>query len=183
MAGLDFVVHSLLNADSDVCDLVAGDLIRAHREGVKRARVHYATKVVPDADISIGNTYPMANEGYKSYNIVLESVRHGGDTVYLIYTPEGCRVHFYNGRFGTDYGGRGWKPDVYVKKPWKMDRVICVSPHILKADEPYYGEGSKWVKTWAEALKLLEDIHGSKAKVAIYPTASMQISEFNAASE
>jgi len=183
MAGLDFVVHSLLNADSDVCDLVAGDLIRAHREGVKRARVHYATKVVPDADISIGNTYPMANEGYKSYNIVLESVRHGGDMVYLIYTPEGCRVHFYNGRFGTDYGGRGWKPDVYVKKPWKMDRVICVSPHILKADEPYYGEGSKWVKTWAEALKLLEDIHGSKAKVAIYPTASMQISEFNAASE
>jgi len=183
MAGLDFVVHSLLNADSDVCDLVAGDLIRAHREGVKRARVHYATKVVPDADISVGNAYPMANEGYKSYNIVLESVRHGGDMVYLIYTPEGCRVHFYNGRFGTDYGGRGWKPDVYVKKPWKMDRVICVSPHILKADEPYYGEGSKWVKTWAEALKLLEDIHGSKAKVAIYPTASMQISEFNAASE
>ena len=183
MAGLDFVVHSLLNADSDVSDLVAGDMIRAHREGVKRARVHYATKVVPDADISIGNTYPMANEGYKSYNIVLESVRHGGDMVYLIYTPEGCRVHFYNGRFGTDYGGRGWKPDVYVKKPWKMDRVICVSPHILKADEPYYGEGSKWVKTWAEALKLLEDIHGSKAKVAIYPTASMQISEFNAASE
>jgi len=183
MAGLDFVVHSLLNAESDVSDLVAGDMIKAHREGVKRARVHYATKVVPDADISIGNTYPMANEGYKSYNIVLESVRHGGDMVYLIYTPEGCRIHFYNGRFGTDYGGRGWKPDVYVKKPWKMDRVICVSPHILKADEPYYGEGSKWVKTWAEALKLLEDIHGSKAKVAIYPTASMQISEFNAASE
>jgi nickel-dependent lactate racemase len=183
MAGLDFVVHSLLNAESDVSDLVAGDMIKAHREGVKRARVHYATKVVPDADISIGNTYPMANEGYKSYNIVLESVRHGGDMVYLIYTPEGCRIHFFNGRFGTDYGGRGWKPDVYVKKPWKMDRVICVSPHILKADEPYYGEGSKWVKTWAEALKLLEDIHGSKAKVAIYPTASMQISEFNAASE
>jgi nickel-dependent lactate racemase len=183
MAGLDFVVHSLLNADSNVCDLVAGDMIEAHREGVKRARVHYATKVVPDADISIGNTYPMANEGYKSYHIVLESVRHGGDMVYLIYTPEGCRFHFYNGRFGTDYGGRGWKPDVYVKKPWKMGRVICVSPHILKADEPYYGEGSKWVKTWAEALKLLEDMHGSKAKVAIYPTASMQISESNAASE
>jgi len=183
MAGLDFVVHSLLNADSDVCDLVAGDMIKAHREGVKRARVHYATKVIPEADVSIGNTYPMANEGYKSYHIVLESVRYGGDMVYLIYTPEGCRVHFYNGRFGTDYGGRGWKPDVYVKKPWKMERVICVSPHILKADEPYYGEGSKWVKTWAEALKLLEDVHGSKAKVALYPTASMQISESNAASE
>jgi len=183
MAGLNFVVHSLLNADSDVCDLVAGDMIEAHREGVKRARVHYATKVVPEADVSIGNTYPMANEGYKAYHVVLESVREGGDMVYLVYTPEGCRFHFYNGRFGTDYGGRGWRPDVYVKKPWKMERVICVSPHILKADEPYYGEGSRWVKTWAEALKLLEDVHGSKAKVALYPTASMQISESNAASE
>lgn len=64
-----------------------------------------------------------------------------------------------------------------------MRRVICVSPHILKADDPYYGEGSRWVKTWAEALKLLEDMYGSKAKVAFYPMASMQIGEFNAASE
>jgi hypothetical protein len=104
--------------------------------------------------------------------------------VYLLYTPEGCRVHFYNGRFGTDYGGEGWKPDVYTKKPWKMGRVICVSPTgLMKADEHYYGEGSKWVKKWAEAQKLLEDTHGSNAKVAIYTSASMQISEANAANE
>ena len=100
------------------------------------------------------------------------------------YTPEGCRVHFYNGRFGSDYGGQGWKPDVYVKKPWKMGRVICVSPNgIMKADKHYYGEGSKWVKTWSEAIKLMEDTHGSRAKVALYPTASMQISEANASSD
>ena len=61
MAGLDFVVHSLLNAESDVCDLVAGDMIEAHREGVRRARSHYSTEIVRDADIAIGNTYPMAN--------------------------------------------------------------------------------------------------------------------------
>ncbi len=179
--GLDFVVHALLNADSDVCDLVSGDMIDAHREGVKRARSHYVTNVVQDADIAIGNTYPMANEGYKAYHIMLESVRKGGDMVYLLYTPEGCRVHFYNGRFGSDYGGQGWRPDVYVKKPWKMGRVICVSPSgLMKADEHYYGEGSVWVKKWREALKLLEDVHGSKTKIAIYPTASMQISESNA---
>jgi nickel-dependent lactate racemase len=182
-AGLDFVVHALLNADSDVCDFVAGDMIEAHREGVKRARIHYSTHVVQDADIAIGNTYPMANEGYKAYHIILESVRKGGDMVYLLYTPEGCRVHFYNGRFGSDYGGQGWRPDVYVKRPWKMGRVICVSPSgLMKADEHYYGEGSVWVKKWREALRLMQEIHGSKAKVAIYPTASMQISESNAAS-
>jgi nickel-dependent lactate racemase len=182
--GLDFIVHALLNENSDVCDLVTGDMIEAHREGVKRARNHYVTKIFPDADISIGNTYPMANEGYKAYHIVLESVRKGGDMVYLLFTPEGCRVHFYNGRFGTDYGGQGWKPDVYVKKPWKMGRIICVSPSgLMKADEPYYGEGSHWVKTWKEALKMMENVHGSKAKIALYPTASMQISESNAVSD
>jgi nickel-dependent lactate racemase len=182
--GVDFVIHGLLNEDSDPCDIVAGDLMKVHREGVKRARAHYATKVVQNADVSIGNTYPMANEGYKSYHIMLESVRPGGDMVYLLYTPEGCRVHFYNGRFGTDYGGNGWKPDVYTKKPWKMGRVICVSPSgLMKADEHYYGEGSMWVRKWGEAKKLLEDAHGSSAKVAIYPYASMQISEANAANE
>jgi hypothetical protein len=125
----------------------------------------------------------MANEGYKSYHILLESVRHGGDMVFLLFTPEGCRVHFYNGRFGTEYGGKGWKPDVYVKKPWKMGRVICVTPQILKADEPYYGEGSMWLKSWKEALTVLQMTHGSNTKVAIYPTASMQISESNASLE
>ena len=183
MAGLDFVVHSLLNADSDVCDVVAGDMIEAHREGVRRARAHYSTEVVHEADVAIGNTYPMANEGYKAYHVLLESVREGGDMVFLLYTPEGCRVHFYNGRFGTNYGGSGWKPDVYVRRPWKMGRVICVSSQILKADEPYYGEGSKWVKTWPEALRFIEEAHGSNAKVALYPTASMQISEANASCE
>jgi len=180
MAGLDFVVNALLNAECDVAGLACGDLVEAHREGVGMARAHYATPTVRDADVSIGNCYPMANEGYKAYHIAVESVRKGGDLVFLIYTPEGCRVHYYNGRFGTDYGGTGWKPDVYVKRPWRMERVIAVSPHTLRADEPYYGEGSIWVKSWHDALSMLEKAHGGEAEVALYPCAAMQISERNA---
>jgi hypothetical protein len=47
-------------------------------------------------------------------------------------------------------------------------------------DEGVYGLGSQWVKSWGEALGLLEEEHGSNAKVALYPTAAMQISEKNA---
>jgi nickel-dependent lactate racemase len=180
MVGLDFVVNALINGDRDVADLVCGDVVEAHREGVRLARGHYATQTVENADISVGNGYPMANEGYKAYHIAVESVREGGDLVFLLYTPEGCRVHYYNGRFGTDYGGRGWKPDVYIKKPWRMGRVIAVSPTLNKADESYYGEGSIWVKSWEEALNLLEETYGSDTVVALYPTAAMQISEQNA---
>jgi hypothetical protein len=48
------------------------------------------------------------------------------------------------------------------------------------ADEYYYGEGSQWVKTWKQALKMLTEKHGEEATVALYPTAAMQLSEENA---
>ena len=180
MAGLDFVINGFLNSDSDVAGLICGEVVEAHRKGVEYARKHYATEIIKDADIVIGNGYPMANEGYKAYHILRDSVKEGGDMIFLLYTPEGCRVHHYNGRFGTDYGGRGWTKTTYVKKPWKMDRVICVTPEIAIADEYYYGGGSQWVKTWNKALEMLEEKHGSEATVALYPTAAMQISAENA---
>jgi nickel-dependent lactate racemase len=182
MAGLDFVINAFLNQQCDVAELVCGDLVRAHREGVKYARKHYSTKLVKDADIVIGNGYPMANEGYKAYHILKDSVRTDGDMIFLLYTPEGCRVHHYNGRFGTDFGGRGWTKTTYVKKPWKMGRVICVTPELARADEYYYGEGSQWVKSWEKALTLLINNHKKDTTVALYPTAAMQISEENALS-
>ena len=181
MAGLDFVINAFLNHESDVAGLVCGDVVDAHREGVKFARKHYATEMYREADIVIGNGYPMANEGYKAYHILRDSVREGGDMVFLLYTPEGCRVHHYNGRFGTDFGGRGWTKTTYVKKPWRMDRVICVTPQLAKMDEYYYGEGSQWVKSWEKALEMLVATHGEDATVALYPTAAMQISRENSA--
>lgn len=180
MAGVDFVINAFMNGDCDVSGVICGDVVEAHRKGVEYARKHYSTKLVRDADIVIGNGYPMANEGYKAYHILRDSIREGGDMVFLLYTPEGCRVHHYNGRFGTDFGGRGWSKTTYIKKPWRMDRVICVSPEIAIADEYYYGEGSQWVNTWGKAREMLELKHGVDATVALYPTAAMQISEENA---
>ena len=180
MAGLDFSVNVLLNAGCDASDLVCGDVVEAQREGAKRARVNYSTPTVRDADIVVCNGYPMANEGYKAYHIGVESVREGGDLVFLIYTPEGCRVHYYNGRFGTEYGGVNWTPDVYVKRPWRMGRVTVVSPQMTKADEYYYGNGATWVRSWEEARERLLDAHEGEAEVALYPCAAMQISEKNA---
>jgi nickel-dependent lactate racemase len=183
MAGLDFIINVFLNGNCDASDIVCGDPVEAHRAGMDIAKEHYATKIVEDADIAIGNGYPMANEGYKAYHIALESVRDGGDLVFLLYTPEGCRVHYYNGRFGTGFGGQGWSPDVYVKSPWKMERVLCVSPEINKSDNLYYGKGSKWVKNWDDCLKLLEEKHDNNVHVALYPTAAMQISRENASNK
>ncbi len=176
IAGLDFIVNAFLNSDGDVVDLVAGDPVDAHRAGVEIGRRHYATEVVKNVDIAIGNGYPMSNEGYKANRILVESVRKGGDIVMLLYTPEGCRIHNYNGRFGEEFGGVGWSPDKYVKRPWKMERVICVAPELSRVDQLYYGRGSQWVKTWDQCLELLKEKHGNHAEVAVYPMATTQMS-------
>ncbi|MDQ1280458.1 MAG: Lar protein [Thermoproteota archaeon] len=179
MAGLDFVVNCIFNADRDWSELVAGDLVEAHRAGVRIARQNYLTKIVKEADIAIVNGYPMESEAYKVFSTAIESVREGGDVIVLLHTPEGSRGHYYNGCFGSDFGGRGWSPEVYLKKPWKMNRVIVVSPWHSLADESYFGVGSLWVKSWNQALDLLLEKHDEfgKTKVAVYPYATLQISE------
>jgi len=35
-----------------------------------------------------------------------------------------------------------------------------------------------WVKTWDEARKILEKIHGGNAKVAVYPYCALQMPPF-----
>lgn len=179
MAGLDFIVNCIFNSDRDWCDLVCGDIVEAHRAGVRIARKNYLTKTVQGSDIVVVNGYPMESEAYKVFSIALESVRSDGDIVVILRTPEGARGHYYNGRFGINYGGRGWTPDVYLKKPWKMRRVIVVSPHHSLTDECYYGMGSQWVKSWPQALRSLYDAHDreGRARVVVYPYAPMQISE------
>jgi nickel-dependent lactate racemase len=50
------------------CELVCGDVVEAHREGVKIARKNYLTSVVKGADIVVVNGYPMENEAYKVFS-------------------------------------------------------------------------------------------------------------------
>ena len=182
MAGLDFIVNSIFNADRDSCELVCGDVVEAHRAGLKIARRNYLTRIVQEADVAVVNGYPMENEAYKVFSTTIESVKEGEDVVVLLHTPESSRGHYYNGRFGSNFGGRGWGPDVYLKKPWKMGRVIVVSPWHSLVDEWYFGVDSQWVKSWDQALNLLLEkqrarYRHSKIRAAVYPYATLQISE------
>jgi hypothetical protein len=124
----------------------------------------------------------MENEGYKAFKLAHDSVKKGGVAVFLLYTPEGQRGHYYAGRFGMKYGGRDWSPGMYYPMPSKIKTVIAVTPHHSVMDEFYYGKESIWVKSWAEALEELYTIHSKREKplVAVYPCATIQISEKNA---
>jgi len=176
MAGLNFIVNVLINPNRDCCELVCGDPVSAHRSGVKLARSHYLTETTK-ADVVVANGYPMESEAYKVFDIVKRSLVDGGSPVVLIHTPEGVRGHYYNGRFGTDFGGRGWKPAKYLPGSGNIQSLYVVAPHSSLADYQYFGLASRWVKSWNEVLGELEASYGKSAvKVAVYPYAPIQIS-------
>ena len=56
--GLDFIVNVTLNHRREISGLFAGDLVKAHEEGVKVAQRIYAVPVVPAADIVVADMYP-----------------------------------------------------------------------------------------------------------------------------
>jgi nickel-dependent lactate racemase len=52
-AGLNMIVNTIINAKKELISVVAGDIIEAHREGVRRAERLYRTKVPYRTDIAI----------------------------------------------------------------------------------------------------------------------------------
>ena len=182
MAGLNFIVNALVNPNRDCCELVCGDPVKAHRAGVKLAREHYLT-TTSKADIVVVNGYPLESEAYKVFDIIKRSANDSGDAVVLLHTPEGARGHYYNGRFGGDYGGRNWASGGYVPKSGGTKNIHVVSPFISIAENQYFGSSSLWVKSWNDVLvRLKQKYQGSEAKVAVYPYATIQISQEEASS-
>lgn len=57
-AGLDFIANVTLNHRREIGGLFAGDLVKAHEDGVSAAQRMYAVPVVPEADIVVADMYP-----------------------------------------------------------------------------------------------------------------------------
>jgi len=57
-AGLAFILNVVLNPKSEVVSVVAGDPVKAHREGIKKSRSIYGVSFSEPADIVICSAYP-----------------------------------------------------------------------------------------------------------------------------
>lgn len=58
IAGVDFIINTILNLDNEIRHVVAGDLVAAHRVGVTYAREIYESRISRQAEIVIAGTYP-----------------------------------------------------------------------------------------------------------------------------
>ncbi len=95
MAGLDFIVNTILDASGNIVDLVAGDPAAAHRAGVEKARGVQGVRI-PAADLVIGSAYPEDGNYWqagKSLHTMERVVVHGGLAVLVAALPEGRGEH------------------------------------------------------------------------------------------
>jgi len=177
LAGLQFKVDAVLNNRREVVGLFAGDFVAEHRAGVKLAREVYATKMLKDMDVLVNNGYPDECQFRRSTWTVPISVREGGDVVIVNHSHSGQVVHQWSGRFGTDFGGGGWKPGGAAVHLVKPARVFIVAPFLTKADRMEFGAAEKvmWYKSWGEVLAELVSRHGPGTKVGVYPYPPIQI--------
>ena len=171
--GLDMIVNVLVDLRRNSTDVFVGDVIKAQREGVEVAKEHYLTPLLPEADIVVSNAYSKASEGAIASWPVL-TLKEGEDFVLIANAPTGQVTHYVHGRWGTEVFG-----DLYLAPPNILDkagRIILFSEYHERQPwlELVPPEKTVKVRTWEEVIEELKNKHKGKAKVAVYPDATIQ---------
>jgi nickel-dependent lactate racemase len=173
MTGLDMIVNVLVDLRRNSTDIFTGDVIEAQRKGVEVAGEHYRTPVLPEADIVVSNAYSKASEAAIASWPVL-TLKEGGDFVLIVNAPTGQVTHHVHGRWGTQVFG-----DLYLAPPKMLSRagrIILFSEYLERQPcvEVVPPEKTVKVKTWKEVIEELKNKNTDKAKVAVYPDATIQ---------
>ncbi len=108
--GLKFIVNVIMNAAGGIVGVVAGDPVRAHREGCRRARAAHTVKLPGKADVVIADGYPFDIEFWQ-VNKALDAagmvVRKGGIVIIISPCCEGVsRTHPEILRYGYQETGK-----------------------------------------------------------------------------
>ena len=92
MAGLRFIINTVLDSKWKIAGVFAGDTVAAHREGVKLAKTIWTEKIETFADIVIASSHPADLDYWqaqKSLPFMVRAVRRGGDLILVTPCPEG----------------------------------------------------------------------------------------------
>ncbi len=177
LAGLDFVVNSLLNQRRGVAALVAGHPVEAWRRGVEIARRHYATVPAHDADIVITNGYGKGNEAMIAAfaaNLEVGAPPHSRDVVAISVAPQGVVVHYLTG----DFGPATWydRPKTVHRLPQGIRQMILYNPYPEMSNDAFFWAEPKPLELadWEEVLDVLVAAHPDGARVVVYPDLTVQ---------
>lgn len=182
--GLDLVVNMVINSRREMAALFVGDFVKAQRAGACFAQDIFGTVIPEDlrakTDLVVVNAYPLDSDPIQT-----------GKALW-------CRPYFPNARFlvvnpavdGICYHGLfdriDWKrysaqlaarqaiedarPE--LKRP---DQAIIWSENYPAHDFPRKHPNDVLVRTWEDALALVQPTLPERATVAVFPTSGLQL--------
>jgi nickel-dependent lactate racemase len=174
IAGLDMKIDALVNMWGETAAMFAGKPRAAYAKALEAAEAHYITPQASDKDIVIANTFAKANEAISGLLVAFQAVgKRGGDVVLIANAPEGQATHYLMGPFGNNIAG---KLKLQMKVPANVNRLIIFNEYPEVASRNYLEKTEKVIMTdkWDDVAALLKQVHGDKAKVAVYPNADIQ---------
>jgi lactate racemase len=180
--GLKFIINTILNPEGKIYNVVAGDPIIAHREGVKIARRIFIKPIKEYADIVIVSTYPGEIDywaGAKAAFLAQRGLKRHGITIIVGAFPEGISsTHpmreslalktvdeiegLIKSKFITDLVCAG---DLIMHaRLLKRTKIICISG-LTKAQKSNLG--FKNAESIEEALQMAFKVKGENAKIGV----------------
>lgn len=127
IAGLDFILNVVLNDKKELVNIVSGDPVKAHREGVKVARKVYEHKIPELADVVITSAYPADIDywqGAKALSYAQNGLREKGTVILLASFPDG--ISPTHSEF-EKYGDRPYEEIKRLIKENKIEDLVCAS--------------------------------------------------------
>ena len=175
MAGLGYIVNPLLNERLEIMGLVAGDVTAAFEHGCRLGAELYGTQMPPPGSVDVGvfNAFPKDTELCQAglALVPLGSCPHdpiagGGTVVIASACPEGLGWHSVLG------------PGTALRAPPQPPsrRTLLFSPGVNQYDcQALYGEYVELFRNWEDLLGRLLEIHGSGARVSVFPCGALQM--------
>ena len=175
LAGVDFLVNAVPNSRGGMAGLVTGDVVAAHRAGVSIAREVFATPTPEGCDAAVLSVYPKDAEFLQHLTAFAPwqtapapVVREGGSVVVALEAAEGLGEHAL---FGPGM------PLHAARAPRVRGRELAFfAPELdLESLPPAQREGVVLHRVWPEARRWLVARHGARARVAVFPCATLQL--------
>ncbi len=90
--GLSFIVNVVKNFRNEVVEIVAGDFVEAHRQGIEHSRRSFGVPFPAPADMVIVSSYPADIDFWQAEKGLISAyftVKQGGVIVFVAPCPEG----------------------------------------------------------------------------------------------
>ena len=177
LAGLNFKVDCLINRRGEVTSLYAGPFRSTHAAAGEEGKTHYGIPHATGYDITVANGYGKANESAIAAIFFALTLKPQGTGVLICDAPEGQVPHYVMRQWGSDYGGRHYRPrEKGILSFMNIKKLIVLNPTPDKTclDLVCDSSDATIVKTWPEVLSILEKEYPGEAKLAVIPDGTMQ---------